>query len=212
MTKEIAYEIIDELNKLIPNPKCELEYNENIFFLICAVMLSAQTTDASVNKVTKELFLKYDTPYKMANAPFEDIKRIINPIGLSNNKAKNLINLSKSLIDNYNGIVPNKHSDLMKLNGVGRKTANVVLAEGFKIPAFAVDTHLIRFANRLNFVKNEMNPSIIENEYKKVIKEEDWIRIHHLFLLFGRYYCTAKNPKCNECLIKKYCTHNSTRL
>ena len=204
MNKAISQEIINSIRTIIPNPKCELNYR-NIFELLCAVMISSQTTDKRVNLVTPKLFEKYPTPIDMSKADFIDIYNIIRPIGFANNKAKNLINMSKKLVDNYNGIVPNTLEELQKLDGVGRKTASVILAEGFKIPAMPVDTHLERMSKRLGYSKKTDSLIKIEENYRKYIPKDEWIDAHHLLLLFGRYYCTAINPKCENCILKKYC-------
>ncbi|MCR5647427.1 MAG: endonuclease III [Acholeplasmatales bacterium] len=206
MNKERSDEILKELKSIIPNPKCELEFN-NTFELIIAVSLSAQTTDKRVNEITKVLFSKYDSPKALMNASFEDVYEIIKPLGLANSKAKNIISISRDIHNNYNDVVPNKIEELIKLDGVGRKTASVVLAVGFNIPALPVDTHLIRMANRLGYSKSN-DPIVVEKDYKKYIKKSDWILAHHLLLLFGRYHCKASNPNCECCKLTKYCKYD----
>ena len=203
MNKTKSEEILNELKIIIPNPVCELNFN-NTFELIIAVTLSAQTTDKRVNEITKILFSKYDSPLSLSIAKFDDVYEIIKPLGLANSKAKNIISISKDIHEKYNDIVPNSLEELTKLAGVGRKTASVVLAVGFNIPAFPVDTHLIRMANRLGYSKSN-DPIVVENDYKKYIKRDDWILAHHLFLLFGRYHCKASKPNCLDCKINKYC-------
>ena len=203
MNKTKSEEILNELKNIIPNPVCELNFN-NTFELIIAVTLSAQTTDKRVNEITKILFSKYDSPLSLSIAKFDDVYEIIKPLGLANSKAKNIISISKDIHEKYNDIVPNSLEELTKLAGVGRKTASVVLAVGFNIPAFPVDTHLIRMANRLGYSKSN-DPIVVENDYKKYIKRDDWILAHHLFLLFGRYHCKASKPNCLDCKINKYC-------
>ena len=204
MNKEKSNQILSKLRILIPNPQCELSYS-NTFELLCAVMISAQTTDKRVNMVTKELFRKYPTPEKMMNAPLLDVKEIIKSIGLANNKSKSLINLSKALVEDYNGEIPNTLEGLMTLPGVGRKTASVVLALGFHIPAMPVDTHLHRVAKRLGYIKDGDDVLVAEEKYKKYIPKDEWIEAHHLFLLFGRYHCKAISPLCDECPLKEFC-------
>ena len=204
MNKERSNQILSKLRILIPNPQCELSYS-NTFELLCAVMISAQTTDKRVNMVTKELFRKYPTPEKMMNAPLLDVKEIIKSIGLANNKSKSLINLSKALVEDYNGEIPNTLEGLMTLPGVGRKTASVVLALGFHIPAMPVDTHLHRVAKRLGYIKDGDDVLVAEEKYKKYIPKDEWIEAHHLFLLFGRYHCKAISPLCDECPLKEFC-------
>lgn len=203
MNKTKSEEILNELKIIIQNPVCELNFN-NTFELIIAVTLSAQTTDKRVNEITKILFSKYDSPLSLSSAKFDDVYEIIKPLGLANSKAKNIISISKDIHEKYNDIVPNSLEELTKLAGVGRKTASVVLAVGFNIPAFPVDTHLIRMANRLGYSKSN-DPIVVENDYKKYIKRDDWILAHHLFLLFGRYHCKASKPNCLDCKINKYC-------
>lgn len=203
MNNKKSEEILNELKLIIPNPKCELDF-KNPFELVIAVTLSAQTTDKRVNEITKILFMKYPDAKSLSNASFDSIYEIIKPLGLANSKAKNIISIAYDIHNKYNDVVPNTIEELTKLSGVGRKTASVVLAVGFNIPAFPVDTHLIRMANRLGYSKSN-DPLIVENDYKKYIKKDDWILAHHLFLLFGRYYCKAINPCCNDCKLKKYC-------
>ena len=127
------------------------------------------------------------------------------PLGLAKTKAKNIINLSKILVDKYKGNIPHTKEELTKLPGVGVKTANVFLAEGLKVNAFAVDTHVSRVAQRLGISKSD-NPLVIEEDLKKYFNEKDWIKLHHQFIFFGRYFCKAKNPQCNNCKVRKYCT------
>ena len=203
MNKTKSEEILNELKIIIQNPVCELNFN-NTFELIIAVTLSAQTTDKRVNEITKILFSKYDSPSSLSIAKFDDVYEIIKPLGLVNSKAKNIISIAKDIHEKYNDIVPNSLDELTKLAGVGRKTASVVLAVGFNIPAFPVDTHLIRMANRLGYSKSN-DPIIVEKDYKKYIKKDDWILAHHLFLLFGRYHCKASTPNCLDCKLSKYC-------
>ena len=196
------------LDELFKNPKCELNYHKD-YELLIAVMLSAQTTDKGVNKVTNILFNKYNSLEKLANANIEDIKNIIKPIGNYNKKSYNIINIANDLINKFNGIVPKTHKELETLSGVGRKTANVVLGEIYNIPSFAVDTHIIRVSNRLNLVKSK-DPLIIENKLKKVFKKENWIKLHKQLVLFGRYNCKAIKPNCNNCKLKDICKYNKT--
>ena len=204
MNKQISNEILDILEQLIPNPLCELNFN-NLFELVCAVSLSAQTTDKRVNEITPKLFQKYSDPISLSNAIQAEVYEIIKPLGFANSKSLNLINMSKMLIEKYNGIVPDSLEDLEKLPGVGRKTANVILAVGFNIPAFPVDTHLIRMSHRLGYAKKTDTVLEIEKKYTKYINKDYWNKAHHLLLLFGRYHCKAINPKCDGCKLIKYC-------
>lgn len=204
MNKQTSKEILDILKELIPNPICELNFN-NLFELVCAVSLSAQTTDKRVNEITPILFEKYPDVYSLSVADKDDVYNIIKPLGFANSKASNLINMSRMLIKDFNGEVPNKLEELEKLPGVGRKTANVILAVGYNIPAFPVDTHLIRMSHRLGYAKQSDTVLEIEKKYTKYIDKEEWNKAHHLLLLFGRYHCKAVNPKCNDCKLIKFC-------
>lgn len=204
MNKKKSNEILALLRDIIKNPKPELDFKNN-YELIVAVILSAQTTDKKVNIVTKELFLKYPDYKELMNADIDDVISIIKPLGLANNKAKSIINMASSVIKDYGGVLPNTLEELVKLPGVGRKTASVVLALGFNIPAMPVDTHLHRMAIRFGYIKDGEDVLKAEEAYKKYIKEEEWIDAHHLFLLFGRYHCKAQNPECDGCKLSKYC-------
>lgn len=196
-------EIIDILAEFI-NPSCELIFHNN-YELLIAVMLSAQTTDKAVNLITSVLFNRYKTPYDLMNANIAELEEIIKPIGLYKNKSKNAIAIAKMLFEKHNSIVPNTLEELMALPGVGRKTANVVLALGFNIPAIPVDTHVYRVAKRLKIVSSDKNELETEKTLEKRLPKRKWIDSHHLLLLFGRYYCKAINPNCENCRLKKYC-------
>ena len=204
MNKILSKEIINELRILIPEPKCELNFTNN-FELICAVMLSAQTTDKRVNMITPVLFSKYPNAKSLMNASYDDVLEIIKSLGLAKTKATNLISLSKCIEEQYGGVVPNTLAELVKLPGVGRKTASVVLALGFGIPAFPVDTHVHRVSYRLGYSKKDDDVLKAEEKLKKYIPKDEWIDAHHLILLFGRYHCKSINPNCNECKLIKYC-------
>ena len=204
MNKNLSNEIINELRLLIPDPKCELNFTNN-FELICAVMLSAQTTDKRVNIITPTLFSKYPDSKSLMNAEYEDVLEIIKSLGLAKNKAQNLIALSKVIEEQYGGSVPNTLEELIKLPGVGRKTASVVLALGFGIPAFPVDTHVHRVAYRLGYSKHNDDVIKTEEKLKRYVPKDQWIEVHHLLLLFGRYSCKSINPNCNDCKLIKYC-------
>ena len=205
MNKQKSKEILDILKEIIKNPAPELDF-KNPYELIIAVVLSAQTTDKRVNSVTKDLFLKYPSSKDLASADYSLVKEIISPLGLSSTKAKNIIALAKELDLNH-GIVPSSFDSLIKLPGVGRKTANVVLALGFNIPAMPVDTHLYRMAIRLGYIRCDMDIVDAEIAYKKYIPKDEWTLAHHLFLLFGRYYCKALHPLCDNCKLKNYCKY-----
>ncbi|MGN1405618.1 MAG: endonuclease III [Erysipelotrichaceae bacterium] len=196
--------IIENLNKLYPDAHCELNH-QNSFELLIAVVLSAQTTDVSVNKVTSALFEKYPDAYSLSAAEEEDVIRLIHSIGLYKNKSKNIINLSKELVRRFNGEVPSEREDLESLPGVGRKTANVVLSNCFDYPAFAVDTHVSRVSKRLMIAKKDDDVLTIEKKLMKFFPKDSWGKLHHQFIFFGRYKCKAKNPECTDCPFKDNC-------
>lgn len=194
-------EILDYLEKLIPNPKCELDYNKD-YELLIAVMLSAQTTDKRVNIVTKELFKKYNNLEELSKAKLRDIENIVYTLGNYKKKSKAVIEIAKEL----NGKdLPNNRTYLENLPMVGRKTVSVVLSELYNEPNIAVDTHVERVSKRLGFAKERDNVLEVEKKFKKVIPKENWCKFHLRLVHFGRYYCTAKNPKCETCKIKKLC-------
>ena len=192
------------LDEIFPNVGCELNYKKD-YELVIAVMLSAQTTDKSVNKVTDVLFSKYQSLDELNEASLEDIGEIIKSIGLYQNKAKNLKGIVSDLITRFNYKVPESKEDLMTLPGVGNKTAGVIRAELFKIPELPVDTHVERVSKRLNLVKRSDTPIEIEGKLKKLFKKERWIKTHHQLIHFGRYFCKAKGPNCKECKLTSIC-------
>lgn len=197
-------EIAEYLNELYPDAHCELNY-DSIFHLLIAVMLSAQTTDISVNKVTPKLFEKFPTPKDLMNANINEVEDLIRSIGLYKNKAKNIIATSKALVENFNSTVPSTMDELTSLPGVGRKTANVVLVEGFKIPAFPVDTHVERVSKRLGIAKQDDSVLEVERKIKKIYKGYQYGLLHHQFIFFGRYFCKAIKPNCQECRFLNRC-------
>lgn len=188
----------DILDKMIPNPRCELNYNKD-YELLIAVVLSAQTTDKRVNMVTKDLFNKYDI-YTLAQAQEKDIIDIIRPVGTFKRKSYYIIEIVKRLVANYKGIVPNDRKYLESLPGVGRKSANVVLSNLFDVPAIAVDTHVTRVSKRLGIAKENDDVYTIEKKLMKLIPKDKWSRSHHQMVLFGRYICKSRNPMCDRCL------------
>jgi endonuclease-3 len=196
--------IINYLDELFPNPKCELNYNKD-YELLLAVMLSAQTTDKRVNMVTDILFKKYNSLEKLSKADIEDIIDIIKPIGTFNKKANNVINISKSLLEEKNGVVPNDRIYLENLPGVGRKTTNVVLANLYNENCIAVDTHVSRVSKRLGIVNINDDVLNIEKKLNIFFPENKLNRLHHQLVLFGRYYCKAKSPLCENCKLKNIC-------
>lgn len=207
--KEIL-EIMKVFQKENPTPQCELNFH-NLYTLLIAVVLSAQSTDKGVNKATEKLFKIADTPQKMIDLGIDKLKDYIKTIGLYNNKAKNIILLSQQLIEKYNGIVPANLSDLTTLAGVGRKTANVILNVWFKKPALAVDTHVLRIAKRLE-LSDGNTPLEVEKDLVKSLPEELIINANHWLVLFGRYICKAQKPECNKCPIIKYCRSKDKRI
>lgn len=207
MMKTNIKPLLDYLDEILPTAKCELLYTKD-YELVIAVMLSAQTTDKSVNAVTPILFKKYPTLDALYNAPLEDIEEIIKPIGLYKNKAKNLKGIVQDLVNRFNGVVPSDKEQLMTLPGVGNKTAGVIRAEIFQIPDLPVDTHILRISKRLNLAKKDDEPIDVERKLKKIIPEERWIKSHHQLIHFGRYYCIARSPKCESCKISDMCIYN----
>ena len=208
MMKTSIKPLLDYLDEILPTAKCELLYSKD-YELVIAVMLSAQTTDKSVNAVTPILFKKYPTLAALYDAPLEDIEEIIKPIGLYKNKAKNLKGIVKDLVDRFNSVVPSDKEQLMTLPGVGNKTAGVIRAEIFHIPDLPVDTHILRISKRLNLAKKDDEPIDVERKLKKIIPEERWIKSHHQLIHFGRYYCMARSPKCENCKISDMCIYKS---
>lgn len=197
-------EIEKALDTLIPNPKCELNYNKD-YELLIATVLSAQATDKSVNKVTEILFTKYDTLKKLKNADLEDLKEIIRPIGTYEKKSCYIKEIARIIDEEYDGVVPNDRDKLESLPGVGRKTTNLVLNNIYNIPAFAVDTHVKRVSARLGLSKENDDVKVVEKKLMRKFKKEVWGRRHHQLVLFGRYHCKAKNPECENCSLKQYC-------
>ena len=203
----MKYKIIEDyLDSLIPNPVCELDYF-NDYSLLIAIMLSAQTTDKRVNIVTKELFSKYKSLYELKDADLNDIKDIIKSLGNYNIKSKNIKDIATIICNKYNGIVPTKREELESLPGIGRKTVNVYFSEYLNIPAMAVDTHIERVTKRLNLVRDNSDVLTIEHTLKKNIDRNNWSKRHLQLVLFGRYYCKAKNPDCLNCKLKDMCKY-----
>ena len=198
-------DLLEKLDIMIPDPKCELNYNKD-YELLIATVLSAQCTDARVNMVTKELFSKYDI-YSLAAANINDIKKIIKSVGTYTRKSEYIIEIAKRLVNNYNGKVPNDRNYLESLPGVGRKTCNVVLSNIYDVPTIAVDTHVERVSKRLNLVRQNDDVIKVENKLMKKIPKNKWSRFHHQMVLFGRYICKSKNPDCENCLLNNECKY-----
>ena len=199
--------IYDELKKLIPNPASELNFSSPYEMLV-AVILSAQCTDKRVNEVTSVLYKVANTPEQIDAMPQEELEKYIHACGFYHNKARNIKLMTKQLLEKFDGKVPDNYDDLVSLAGVGSKTANVVLACAYSLPGLAVDTHVHRVSTRLNLTKSS-NPLITEKDLKSIYPIDNWGEVHHLLLLFGRYYCTSRNPKCAECKFQSICNYYS---
>ncbi len=204
-------QIIDYLDELFPNPQCELNYS-NDYELLLAVMMSAQTTDKRVNMVNEVLFNKYSTLESLVSANKKDIENIIKPIGTYTKKASNIIEISKKLLNDYNGVVPNNRKFLESLPGVGRKTANVVLSNLFNESCIAVDTHVSRVSKRLGIALKNDDVLAIEQKLNKYFPKDKLGRLHHQLVLFGRYYCKAVKPECIDCKLKDICIEKNKRV
>ena len=204
MTKEQYSFIAEYIDSLFPDAKCELFYQKD-YELVIAVMLSAQTTDKAVNQVTESLFKDYSTLKDLDNASLEDIENHIKRLGMYKNKAANIKGIAHVLLTDFDGVVPSDKDLLQTLPGIGNKSAGVIRAEVFKIPDLPVDTHIIRITNRLGIAKKSDAPIDIERKLKKIIPEDSWIKSHHQLIHFGRYFCTARSPKCKECKLKDIC-------
>lgn len=196
----VIFEILAELN---PNPKTELNY-ETAWQLLAAAMLSAQSTDKQVNKVTSKLFHKFPGPAEIAMLEPEQLAEEIKTLGLFRNKSKHLVAAAHAVLAQHGGEVPQNREDLQALPGVGRKTANVILANAFNIPALAVDTHVFRVANRLGLAKAK-TPEVVEQQLMRAIPRVLWPAAHHWLILHGRYTCVARTPKCPACPISEHC-------
>lgn len=204
MNKKTTIEIIKKLKEYYPDATCSLDF-ETPFQMVIAVMLSAQCTDERVNKTTPQLFKKYGSPQAISKMKITELEKIIHPCGFYRNKAKNVKATAEMIINEFNGTVPNTMEELMKLPGVGRKSANVVMLEAFKSPqGIAIDTHAKRVSNKLG-LSNNSDPEKIEMDLLKIIPKEYYYDVNHLFVWHGRNICTARNPKCENCPVKKYC-------
>ncbi len=205
-----ALQMIDVISDMFPDAECELKH-DNPFQLTIAVLLSAQTTDNSVNKVTAKLFQKYHTAEDFLQVPQEELENDIRTIGLYRNKAKNIQKLCRSLLDKFNGEIPRTHKELESLAGVGRKTANVVMSVAFDEPSLAVDTHVERVSKRLGICRWKDNVRQVEEKLCKVVPRERWNRTHHQLIFFGRYHCLARTPKCDVCPLFDDCREGQKR-
>ena len=203
MVQERAMKIIAILEKHFPDARLLLNYR-NPFELLVVTILAAQAPDERVNQVSPTLFQKFPNPAAMAEADEAELDKIIQSISFYRQKGRNIRAMSKKLIENFRGEVPKTVEELVQLNGVGRKTANLVLANGFGIPALPVDTHVARVSQRLGFSRSS-NPDLIESDLAQIFPQEKWVRVTHLLGFLGRYVCQAKNPKCWECPVIECC-------
>ena len=204
--RERLRKVLAIIGEMYPYAHCELDY-QTPFQLLVAVILSAQTTDKSVNKVTPQLWQHYPTIADLAAANVVDVENDLRTIGLYKNKARNIVKTARAVLQDFDGVVPKTHKELESLPGVGHKTANVVLAEIYKVPSIAVDTHVSRVAKRLNISAQDASVTEIEHDLMKKIPKRDWIVTHHRLIFFGRYFCLAKNPKCAICPVQSYCKY-----
>ncbi len=195
--------VMEELEAMHPEAACALDHRSN-YELLISVVLSAQTTDVSVNKVTPALFEKYPTPYDLAQADPWDVAEIIKTIGLYKNKSVNIVKLAGKLTEDFEGEVPADFDKLVSLPGVGRKTANVIMAEAFGEPAIAVDTHVFRVSNRIGLT-DAKDVDNTEEQLKKRLPKKQWIRAHHLLIFHGRKICHARKADCNSCGLNEIC-------
>lgn len=209
-TKKEVIEILDKLIEIHPDAHCELVH-ETPFELLVATILSAQCTDVRVNMVTEEMFKKYNTPKDFKNLTIKEIENEIKTCGLYKSKAKKIKETSTILENEFGGEVPQTLEELVKLPGVGRKTAGVVLSNAFGVPAIAVDTHVFRVSNRIGIVK-ESTPEKTEFALMKSIPKERWTHSHHLLIFHGRRVCKARKPECENCNITEYCNYYKTDI
>lgn len=203
--KERILKIIEIFNQIYSEADCTLDYKSPLQLMI-STQLAAQCTDARVNIVTKDLYKKYPDVYAFANADELELQKDIKSTGFFRNKAKNIIGACRMLIDEFDGEVPKTMEELLRLPGVGRKTANLVLGDAFGIPGIVVDTHATRLSNRLGFT-TEKDPYKIELDLMKIVPKENWSQFCHQLVYHGRAYCDARSPKCSECPIAMHCPH-----
>ncbi|WP_454191764.1 endonuclease III [Paenibacillus sp. Marseille-Q7038] len=211
MNATIVRHILDTIANMFPDAHCELKHN-NAFELTIAVLLSAQCTDETVNKVTVDLFQKYKTPEDYIAVPLEELEQDIRRIGLYRNKAKHIQNMCRILIEQYEGEVPSEHDRLVQLPGVGRKTANVVVSNAFGVPAIAVDTHVERVSKRLGLAGWKDSVLEVEKKLMKRVPMDEWTITHHRLIFFGRYHCKAQSPKCQVCPLLDVCREGKKRM
>ena len=203
-------EIYENLYELFPDAQCEL-IHQNAFEMAIAVLLSAQTTDKSVNKVTPALFARYPNAKALSEADVTEVEGILHSLGLYRNKARNIIRLANELLENFNGEMPQTREKLMTLSGIGRKSANVILIECFDTPAIPVDTHVERVCKRLKLAKEA--DSVLDVERTLAIKhpKEQWRKMHHMLIFFGRYRCKSQHPLCEGCPFAAFCRYQKEK-
>lgn len=211
MTGKRMRHILDTIAEMFPDARCELNHS-NPFELVIAVLLSAQCTDETVNKVTADLFKKYRKPEDYLAVPIEELERDIRRIGLYRNKARHIQALCRMLLEEYGGEVPSRHEDLVRLPGVGRKTANVVVSNAFGVPAIAVDTHVERVSKRLGIAAESDTVLQVEQKLMKLVPREEWTITHHRLIFFGRYHCKAQTPRCEACPLIELCKLGKSRM
>lgn len=211
MNRQQMRTVLDTIAKMFPDAHCELNH-QNAFELTIAVLLSAQCTDETVNKVTADLFAKYKTPQDYLSVPREELEQDIRRIGLFRTKAKNIQQLCGILLEKYGGEVPGTFEQLVELPGVGRKTANVVLSNAFDVPAIAVDTHVERVSKRLCIALWRDSVLEVEKKLMKKVPEAEWTVTHHRLIFFGRYHCKAQSPQCEICPLLEMCREGQKRM
>ncbi|WP_240413829.1 endonuclease III [Paenibacillus periandrae] len=211
MNKKQARSILDIMASMFPDAHCELNHT-NAFELTIAVLLSAQCTDETVNKVTASLFQKYKRPEDYVAVPLDELEQDIRRIGLFRNKAKHIQALCRMVLEKYDGSIPEKHEQLVELPGVGRKTANVVVSNAFGVPAIAVDTHVERVSKRLGMASEDDSVLEVEKKLMKLVPKEEWTDTHHRLIFFGRYHCKAQNPQCSICPLLDVCREGKKRM
>lgn len=211
MTKYNVDEMLDIMRSMFPHAKAELDH-KNTYELSVAVILSAQATDVSVNLATPKLFEAYPSVYDLAQAEVKEVEGYIKTIGLYRNKAKALVGMAQKVVSDFDGEIPHRHQDLLSLDGVGQKTANVIRSVAFNDPAIAVDTHVSRVSKRLKLTKEADDVMAIERKLKRKIKRERWNEAHHLMIFFGRYHCKAINPACEVCPFTQQCRYYQNKF
>lgn len=197
-------EIFDHLMRLYPHAECELVHR-NAYELSVAVMLSAQTTDIAVNKVTPSLFERFPDVYSLSLVTAAEVEPYIRTLGLYRNKAKAMVNFANEVIEHFNGEIPKTRAELMSLSGIGRKSANVILSVCFGVPAIAVDTHVERVSKRLRLAFQNDNVLKVEQKLMRKFDKDNWNKLHHLLIFFGRYHCKSQNPECHRCPFTSFC-------